>query len=122
MLCDSDFNWRLYEHDHVLPVKHYPQIEKAETYRVLACRPCNTMKSTWDPNTQSQGDPAIVARDATAISAEQLQELVRRTKKHILEIRGGEYPQFFADKAVILDALQSLNRERGRSAAANSGE
>ena len=76
MLGDRDFARSYYEHDHVLPVKDYPQFEDAQGYRVLACRACNSLKSIWDPNKQSKGDPPIVADDAKEVSPEQLRELV----------------------------------------------
>lgn len=121
MLSDRDFARHYYEHDHVLPVKNYPQFEHAESYRVLACRACNSLKSTWDPNKDSQGDPPILAGDAKEISPEQLRELVNRTKKHLRKTRFTYECAFSSEKAVILDALAAIRLGTNLAAAMSSG-
>jgi len=98
--CDrnmlSDFMLMCWANDHILPKKTYVSLcterEKKNVWNnmkhtacdyrniALSCYPCNKVKSDYDPN--KDGQP-IVATEATDVTLEQRDELIRRTRRHL---------------------------------------
>ncbi len=72
--------------DHLLPQKEYGWLEKAYSNQVLSCKPCNTLKSTWDANKKG-GEPVYLRSDGAELSESQRQVLIDRCRTYLDEAR-----------------------------------
>ena len=96
-MLQSFDDFRLWENDHILPKSKYPELagdpekkneeEEEATRRNLvgACRVCNLLKSSWDPN-NIEGEPEIYTKGGD-FTDDMRRELIRRSRVYIHKLR-----------------------------------
>ncbi|SRR6266481_4943907 len=95
LLGPRDITYFLYCYDHLLPVSRYPALKNALWNKVLACRSCNSWKSTFNPA------PGGIAADEA-----HREELIERTKASVREQRKPAEALFLEEVEVITAALR----------------
>jgi len=80
--------WHL---DHLLPQdggkpvneKRYPELVNDPMNHVLACKPCNCIKSGWDPNYTETGATRRIYERGDKLTVEVRSKLIERVRMHI---------------------------------------
>ena len=65
--------------DHLLPGCKYPTLDTDTFNRVPACRYCNQLKGSWDPNYE----PRVWDSSISSLSVGPQRELINRTKEYL---------------------------------------
>jgi 5-methylcytosine-specific restriction endonuclease McrA len=80
--------------DHLLPRKYSDLVDGPSNW-VLACSLCNRIKSNWDPNKNKGPQVYSSGPDGTALTEQQREELIKRSREYITE-RKREAAAFFS--------------------------
>jgi len=90
--------------DHLLPFCRYPMLDSDTLNRVPACRYCNQLKRSWDPNYE----PRVWDPSMTPLSVEAQRELINRTREYLHRRRDEDNEKFTAMLPKWDAALRSL--------------
>lgn len=108
--CDRDmlesYDTLFYQsgYDHLLPQKDYPGLVNCKWNKVLACRPCNTIKHTFDPS-RRVANPKLYSADSPPNESERL-ELIARAKEYIEQMGSQCRANFPKQKSLIVKYLR----------------
>jgi HNH endonuclease len=122
LLRSYEFAYYFYQYDHLLPKEadKYPELMREEWNLVLACRACNELKHSFDPNRDpvpGENKPApIYTPEHKVLSEAERAELISRARAYLEKQRKLKLRRFEKDKELLLAAMRSS----GASTAANA--
>jgi hypothetical protein len=92
--------------DHLLPRTEYEELGSEESNLVLACRTCNGLKGSWDPNVRSDA-PLIYVKGSRVLTDEDRIQLVERAKAFIKQKRNDRQLLFETEQELIRGSLKA---------------
>ncbi len=110
--------------DHLLPKSkpQYRHLENELWNLVLCCGDCNSLKSTWDPNTDG-GTPVYFGSDKAPANGDKIRmELIRRTADYLLVKREPLLVRFVREQLLMRRELRRIKDEPDSAANAASGD
>ncbi len=112
LLQSYDLAYYFYHYDHLLPKEErkYPELVGEEWNLVLACRACNELKHSFDPNRdavpgKSKPTP-IYTPDHKVLSEAGRTEWISRAKEYVEKQRELKLKRFEKDKELLLETIR----------------
>jgi Zn ribbon nucleic-acid-binding protein len=107
MTADRNALIHVQQNEHLLPVKKYPHLEAPLWNRSLACKDCNCLKGTWDPN--AAGEPLYLGEEVEPINKEEIRtELLRRTREYLSKSLEERERRFTEQKLLLRSGLKRV--------------